>query len=138
MIEIRYIQANDNNFWDYIEKHFPLKGYDKKEHNIEGYVLLNDNEPIGILRFDLVWDSIPLCTMVVVDEKFQGQNFETMLMQHWESNMKTQGYHILLMSTHPEDGILHIYKEQGYKECECLNGTIRKHTTELFLIKDNI
>ena len=59
MIEIRYVQLDDKKFWYGLDRHLPDYEFEKKVRDKQGYVLLENNIPIGILRFNLFWDNIP-------------------------------------------------------------------------------
>ena len=63
MVEIRYVQAEDKEFWYSLDRHLPEQEFDKKIRDKRGYVLLEDNEPVGLLRYNLFWDNTPFCTM---------------------------------------------------------------------------
>ena len=67
MIEIRYVQLDDKKFWYGLDRHLPDNEFEKKVRDKQGYVLLKDNIPIGLLRFNLFWDNIPFCTMLFID-----------------------------------------------------------------------
>lgn len=54
---------------------YPPKNLEKKLKNKEGYILLNDNKAIGLLRYNFFWDNIPFCTMLSLI-----RNFKTMVM----------------------------------------------------------
>ena len=63
MVEIRYVQLDDKEFWYSLDRHLPEQEFDKKIRDKRGYVLLEDNEPVGLLRYNLFWDNTPFCTM---------------------------------------------------------------------------
>lgn len=46
MIEIRYVQAEDKEFWYSLDGHLPESEFDDKVRNKRGYILLEDNRPI--------------------------------------------------------------------------------------------
>ncbi len=87
MIEIRYVQLDDKKFWYGLDRHLPDNEFEKKVRDKQGYVLLEDNIPIGLLRFNLFWDNIPFCTMLFIDWKCQGKGFGKILMEYWEEDM---------------------------------------------------
>lgn len=55
-----------------------------------------DNEPVGILRYNLFWDNTPFCTMLYIRNDKHGFGYGLSLMKHWEDDMKTAG--ILIFS----------------------------------------
>ncbi|MCM1514347.1 MAG: GNAT family N-acetyltransferase [Anaeroplasma bactoclasticum] len=138
MIKVRYAKMNDKSFWYQLDHHLPEKEFEHKVKEKRGYVLLENEIPIGLLRYNLFWDSIPFCTMLFIDKKVQGQGYGTMLMKYWEEDMKKQGYRILLVSTQVDETAQHFYRKLGYQDC----GGLILHTSqypqpmEMFLMKE--
>lgn len=54
---------------------YQIKNLKKKVRDKQGYILLEDNKPIGLLRFNLFWDNTPFCTMLFVDWNYQGKGY---------------------------------------------------------------
>lgn len=137
MVEIRYVQLSDKNFWYKLDKHLPDNEFNKKVRDKQGYILLKDNKAIGLLRFNFFWDNIPFCTMLFIDWNYQGKGFGKMLMKYWENDMKSQGYDMLLTSTQVDEDAQHFYRKLGYKDCGGFIIDIPKHKQpmEMFLIK---
>ena len=137
MEEIRYIQASDKDFWFSLDKHLPEAEFDKKVRDRQGYVLLRDSKPLGLLRYNLFWDNTPFCTMLYVDSDFQGQGYGRKLMEYWEKDMKARGYSMVLTSTQVDEQAQHFYRKLGYKDCGGFVVDIegQEQPMELFLIK---
>ena len=137
MEEIRYIQASDKDFWFSLDKHLPEAEFDKKVRDRQGYVLLRDSKPLGLLRYNLFWDNTPFCTMLYVASDFQGQGYGRKLMEYWEKDMKAQGYGMVLTSTQVDEQAQHFYRKLGYKDCGGFVVDIvgQEQPMELFLIK---
>ena len=95
MAEIRYVKDTDKHFWYHLDKHLPETEFNNKILTKRGYVLLESNRPIGLLRYNLFWDNTPFCTMLVIDQEFRGKSYGKQLMEHWERDMKKQGYGML-------------------------------------------
>lgn len=138
MIEIRYVEMSDKLFWYRLDKHLPETEFEIKVKTKRGYVLFLNNVPIGLLRYNLFWDNIPFCTMLFIDEKYQGKGYGKQLIKHWEKDMKEQGYDMLLTSTQVDEMAQHFYRKLGYKDCGGLIIDIPMHVQpmELFLIKE--
>lgn|SRR5574344_1745109 len=117
MIEIRSIIDSDKEFWYSLDKHLPEKEYEKKVRDKEGYVLLEDGIPKGILRFNYFWDNTPFCTMIIIEWDSHNKGFGKLLMQHWEQDMKSQGFGMILTSTQVDEDAQHFYRKLGYKDC---------------------
>ena len=103
MIEIRYVTLDDQPFWYGLDKHLPENEFKKKVRDKQGYVLLEDNIPIGILRFNLFWDNIPFCTMLFIDQNHPSKGLGKLLMDYWEKDMKAKGYDMVLTSTRVDE-----------------------------------
>ncbi len=137
MIEIRYLQNEDKAFWFELDRHLPEQEYDKKVRDQRGYVLSEDNNPVGILRYNLFWDSIPFCTMVFVDERSQKKGYGKELVLNWEKDMKAEGYGMVMTSTQVNENAQHFYRKLGYQDAGALvlNVPGYEQPMEMFLVK---
>lgn len=75
---------------------FSENEYNNKVQNKCGYVLFLDDNPIGLLRYNLFWDNTLFCNMLYIMKQFQGQGYGEALMEHWENEMNQQGYGIVI------------------------------------------
>ena len=137
MLNIRHVQQEDKDFWYSLDRHLPEQEFDNKVSLQRGYVLLDENTPIGLLRYNLFWDNTPFCTMLFVQESHQGKGYGKMLMEHWERDMKAQGYGMLLTSTQVDEEAQHFYRKLGYKDCGgfVIDVPGYEQPMELFMIK---
>lgn len=137
MLTIRYVQPEDREFWYSLDKHLPKQEFDSKVTNKRGYVLLHENLPVGLLRYNLFWDNTPFCTMLFIDKHHRGKGYGKMLMEHWEMDMKTLGYGMLLTSTQVDESAQHFYRKLGYKDCGgfVIDVPGYEQPMELFMIK---
>lgn len=55
--------------------------------------------------------------MLFVDWSSQKQGYGRKLMEFWESDMKAQGYGMVLTSTQVDEDAQHFYRKLGYKDC---------------------
>ncbi len=117
MLTIRYLESSDKTFWYRLDQHLPEKEFDHKVQMKQGYILLLNDKPIGLLRYNLFWDNTPFCTMVFVDWEYQGKGYGRQLIEYWEHDMKAQGYKMLLTSTQVDEEAQHVYRKLGYKDC---------------------
>ena len=136
-MNIRYMQADDREFWYGLDKHLPETEFMNKVRDKRGYVLLEGDIPVGLLRYNLFWDNTPFCTMLFGDQRYQGKGYGKKLMEHWENDMKSQGYKILLTSTQVDENAQHFYRKLGYKDCGgfVIDLPENSQPMELFLIK---
>jgi Acetyltransferases len=137
MVEIKYVEIENKSFWSSLDKDLSEKQFEKKIKDKEGYVLYLDHQPIGILRYNLFWDHIPFCTFLFISHEFQGKGYGKRLMEHWESDMRKQGYHVVLTSTQVNENAQHFYRNLGYKDCGGMIIDVKgyEQPMELFMIK---
>ena len=137
MVDIRYVQIEDKEFWYRLDKHLPEREFENKVRDKRGYILLLDGVPIGLLRYNLFWDNTPFCTMLFIDKDYQGNGFGKKLMEFWENDMKLQGYGMLLISTQVDEHSQHFYRKLGYKDCGGFVIDIPEYAQpmEMFLVK---
>lgn len=137
MLNIRYIKEEDKAFWYSLDVHLPEGEFTKKVRDKQGYILLENGVPKGILRYNLFWDNTPFCTMLFVEWQEQRKGYGKMLMEHWEKDMKSQGYGMLLTSTQVDETAQHFYRKLGYKDCGGFTVDIPgfEQPMELFLSK---
>ncbi|MCH5199902.1 MAG: GNAT family N-acetyltransferase [Oscillospiraceae bacterium] len=137
MVNIRYVQAEDKEFWRSLDKHLSEAELENKIRDKRGYVLLLDGEPIGLLRYNLFWDNTPFCTLLYImcDHRYKGCG--KMLMEYWEQDMRAQGYGMIMTSTQVDESAQHFYRKLGYKDCGGFVIDIAEYAQpmELFLVK---
>ncbi len=138
MVEIRYLKSSDKPFWYSLDQHLPEAEFENKVKTKRGYVLLEDAVPVGLLRYNLFWDSIPFCAMLYISKTYQNKGYGTMLIRRWEQDMKEQGHGMLLTSTRVDETAQHFYRKLGYKDCGGLTIDIPAYAQpmELFLAKE--
>ena len=107
----------DKDDWYRLDRHITEEVYEEKIRNRQAYVLIVDGQVAGILRYNLFWDNTPFCTMLVVDEAFRGRGFGRELMEHWEQDMREQGYGLVMTSTQVNEEAQHFYRKLGYRDC---------------------
>ena len=114
---IRYAQLNDRTEWFRLDGHLPEAAFEEKIRNQQGYVLTEDDKVIGVLRYNLFWDNTPFCTMLFIDSDQRKKGYGKLLMEHWEQDMKSRGYGMLMTSTQVDEDAQHFYRKLGYKDC---------------------
>ena len=137
MFEIRYVQSADKEFWYALDKHLPEPEFDKKVRDRQGYVILENHAPVGLLRYNLFWDNTTFSTLLFIDWPHQGKGCGRKLMEYWENDMKAQGYGMILTSTQVDENAQHFYRKLGYKDCGGLVVDIPGYAQpmEMFFIK---
>lgn len=137
-MEIRYVENSDKDFWFRLDKHLSEAEFEKKIRDKMGYVLLEDDKPIGLLRYNLFWDNTPFCTMLYVDWEYHGKGYGKALMSYWEDEMKNVGYGMIMTSTQVDEDSQHFYRKLGYKDAGGFVVNIPKYEQpmEMILIKE--
>ncbi|WP_031553865.1 GNAT family N-acetyltransferase [Oribacterium sp. FC2011] len=114
---IRLVEQRDKEIWYTLDRHLPESVFDEKVRCEQGYVCVEDGKIIGVLRYNLFWDNTPFCTMLFIDCDYRRKGYGVQLMQHWEQNMKSQSYGMLMTSTQVDEDAQHLYRKLGYKDC---------------------
>ncbi len=137
MLEVKYVSGSDRSFWFSLDRHLPEEEFESKVSLKQGYVLFFDGKPVGLLRYNMFWDSIPFCTMLFIDDGHRGIGCGRRLLEHWENDMKARGYKMILTSTRADEEAQHFYRKLGYRDCGSMVIDIPGYAqpTELFLIK---
>ncbi len=137
-MDIRYAKETDMTFWLKLDKHIAEAELRKKIRDRQGYVLLERDNPVGILRYNLFWDNIPFCTMLYIAEPFQRKGYGKLLLKHWEKDMKQAGYDMLMTSTQADETAQHFYRKLGYQDAGGLIINVPKYRQpmEIIFIKE--
>ncbi len=132
-LKIRYVQEKDKSFWFTLDGHLTFNEFTKKVRDKQGYILLLNNIPIGILRYNLFWDNTPFCNLLFINKNYRNKGYGKKLMTFWESEMQLLGYDWVLVSTQSDESAQNFYRLIGYKDCGSL--ILPDQPSELFLIK---
>lgn len=137
MTYIRYVQKEDRDFWLKLDGHLSETEFERKIRDKMGYVLIENNIPIGLLRYHLFWDNTPFCTMLFVEWEYQQNGYGRKLIEFWENDMKSLGYGMIMTSTQVDEDAQHFYRKMGYQDSGGLIINIPKYEQpmELFFIK---
>lgn len=137
MFNIRFVESSDKEFWYSLDKHLPDKEFEKKIRDKMGYIVLKDEKPIGVLRYNLFWDNTPFLTLIFIDLPYQKKGFGYKAMNFWEQEMKKSGYGMVMVSTQVDEDAQYFYRKLGYKDCGCLVLDIPNYEQpmEMFMIK---
>lgn len=136
-MEIRHVLETDIEFWFTLDHYLPEDQFRQKVRDKMGYVLLVDDVAVGLLRYNLFWDEHPFCTMLYVEDTYQGQGYGKALMAFWEKEMQQLGYKMLMTSTQVNENAQHFYRKLGYQDAGSLLITVPEYQQpmEMFLIK---
>ena len=134
-MEIRKVDQKDKEYWFSLDIHISDEEFNFKVSTKTGYIIWKDNVPIGVLRYNMFWDSVPFITLIYIKEEQRGVGKNVILL--WESEMKAKGYNVVMTSTQVDENAQHFYRKIGYKDCGCLVLNIPKleQPMEMFFIK---
>lgn len=137
MFIIDYVTEKDKVFWVSLDKHMSESEFLLKVRDKRGYVIKDDEKPIGILRYNLFWDVIPFLSLIHFEEQYRGKGFGKKAMLHWEKELRTVGYKAVMTSTQVDESSQHFYRKLGYKDAGCLVLDIPgyEQPLEMFMIK---
>ena len=80
-------------------------------------VLEDDGTILGVLRWNLFWQSLPFLDLIFLDDAIRGRGFGSEMMAHWERNMASLGYEDVLLSTQSDETSKFFYEKLGYRLC---------------------
>lgn len=137
MLEIDYATNADLSVWRMFDKHIAESELILKMANKRCYILKNSTTLIGIMRYNLFWDSIPFLTMIYFDESARGKGYGKSALLHWESEMRALGFPCVMTSTQADEKAQFFYRKLGYKDTGCLLLDIPPlvQPAEIFFIK---
>ena len=114
-MEIRLAAANDK---EQILKYECHIRHDRVEACIDNglvYVLCDGERILGVLRYNLFWQSIPFVDLLFIYEAYRGQGWGNKMMADWEEIMKRMGYHYVMLSTQEDETAKFFYEKIGYR-----------------------
>ncbi len=120
MFQIRHLEEEDKEFWYTLDRHLPELEFYKKVTDKRGYIILDEEKPIGILRFNMFWDNTPFLTLIYINFSYHNKGYGRKAIEFWESEMAKQGYKMIMTSTQVDEDAQHFYRKLGYKDCGCL------------------
>lgn len=137
MLITDYVTEKDRDFWFSLDRHMSEGEFLHKVRDKRGYVIKEDEKPIGVLRYNLFWDNTPFLNLIHFDEQYRKKGFGKKAMQHWEKEMQSLGYKAVMTSTQVDEPAQHFYRKLGYKDSGCLVLDIPgyEQPLEMFMIK---
>lgn len=137
MFSIHTVSKTDEPFWFTLDKEMNHSEFLKKVRDKQGYVICFEDNPIGVMRYNFIWDMIPFLTHIYVKEEFQRKGFGKQALKFWEEEMKKSNYKMTMTSTQVNEDAQHFYRKLGYQERGILflDNTPLEQPGELFFIK---
>lgn len=97
------------------------------------YVLKQNEEIIGWLRWNLFWDNIPFMNMLYILEDYRGKSGGRQLVTFWEQQMRKLGYKLVMTSSQSDEQGQNFYRKLGYTDSGSL--LLRKEPLEIIFVK---
>ena len=113
---IRYAEISDLIWLKEHDEHVSKEILETKIKSKEVYVVSENTELIGWLRYNLFWDNIPFINMIYFLEEYRGRGFGRILIDFWEKEMREKGYKNVLTSTLSNEEAQHFFRKLGYNE----------------------
>jgi N-acetylglutamate synthase-like GNAT family acetyltransferase len=113
---IRYAEITDYLWLKKHEKYISDEILKTKITAKEIYIIQEDKEIIGWLRYNLFWDNVPFMNKLFLLEECRHKGIGRKLVNYWEEKMKEQGYQDVLTSTQSDEEGQHFYRKLGYTE----------------------
>ena len=134
---LRYATEADLVFWRMLDKHISENELLLKVRENRAYVIFKENHPVGVMRYNLFWDSVPFLTLIYIDEAQRGEGVGRESVLFWEQEMRELGFEMVMTSTQADEQAQHFYRKLGYidKGSLCLDGTPFEKSMEILMLK---
>ena len=114
-MEIRLANRNDQQGVIKYDSHIHHNTVDKCIQDQLVYVLCDEENIVGILRYSLFWQSIPFLDLLYIDEAYRGKGYGRHMMDHWEAVKQTMQYEYVMLSTQEDETAKYFYEKLGYR-----------------------
>ena len=99
------------------DRHIPAARLEECIRRRQVVVLEDNGKILGVLRWNLFWQSLPFLDLIFLDDALRGQGWGTEMMALWEINMAEQGFRHVLLSTQEDETSKFFYEKLGYTLC---------------------
>lgn len=79
------------------------------------YIIEENHQFIGWLRYNLFWDNTPFLNMLYILEPYRKKGYGKSLLKYWEVKMKEEKYEIIMTSTSSNETAQHFYYHLDYQ-----------------------
>ena len=114
-MEIRLANAEDKKQIVKYDCHIPHDKVGACIRNGLMNVLCDGDKIVGILRYNLFWQTIPFLDLLYIDEAYRGRGWGSRMMADWEETMKRMGYPYVMLSTQEDETAKFFYEKIGYR-----------------------
>lgn len=113
---IKLAQSNDMQKIAKLDSHIPPQMLAECIENGRVYLLKDDSDVVGILRYSLFWQIIPFLDLIFIEEAYRAQGCGRAMMLEWESAMTLLGYKHVMTSTQADEDAWRFYEKLGYRK----------------------
>ncbi|HBL83563.1 MAG: GNAT family N-acetyltransferase [Clostridiales bacterium GWF2_38_85] len=137
MLTISYATQQDKQEYFSIDKHLLASEYESKVRDRRCYIIRDNKNVIGVMRYILFWDCIPFLTLIYLNEAYRGKGYGKNAILFWEKEMRDSGFRMVMISTQVDEQAQHFYRKLGYidKGSLFLDNTPIEQPQELLMIK---
>ena len=137
MFTIEYTTPADAEVWLGFDRHMANDELLRKIPGKRCYLLKEDGKIVGVMRYNMFWDSIPFLTLIYLGKPARGKGYGRRAMEHWEAEMSALGHRLVMTSTQVDEEAQHFYRKLGYKDAGCLLLDMEPHRqpAEIFFVK---
>jgi ribosomal protein S18 acetylase RimI-like enzyme len=114
-MNIRLAKAKDIEILTLFDRHTTKNEYQNLISLDRVYIVEEEDNFLGWLRYNLFWDNTPFMNLLFFIEEYRGKGFGRKLVQTWEDDMKAAGYGVVMTSTASDEYAQHFYTKLGYK-----------------------
>lgn len=137
MVNIRRATESHLKFWASVDERYNEKTVKKRILQGLAYLISEDEVPVGVISYAMLWDDLPFLSLIKILPKYRGRGIGREAIYAFERELKEEGFRALLTSTQTDEQAQFFYRAMGYEECGCLIGDKlpEKQPMEMFFIK---
>jgi len=98
------------------DRHIPPERLGECISNHFIYVLKDEGEIVGVLRYSLFWQTIPFLDLLYIDEAYRGKGYGRQMLEYWENAVRLLGYGYVMTSTQEDETAQFFYEALGYQK----------------------
>jgi N-acetylglutamate synthase-like GNAT family acetyltransferase len=69
----------------------------------EVIVLEVENKIVGLMRYDVLWSTVPFLSLIFIEEPYRGKGYSVELLSFLKSYLRNEGYVALLSSSQTDE-----------------------------------
>ena len=114
-MEIRLAMMKDIKQIQQYDRHIHHSRIEACIGNGQIMTLCDGSEIVGVLRYNLFWQSIPFLDLLYIDKAYRGKGYGRQMMSDWEASMRCIGYPYVMLSTQEDETAKFFYEKLGYR-----------------------